>query len=292
MGKTKLTFSAFLPTTSISRVQDYMTDLVKVANSHKASDFFAVIEGPFSDNAERVTNYDQSESSRTTAPGLGRGPGNGTEPGIEPGIASDGTGEPGTGRKRGRPPGSTKKEGQAPVERDGERERPEGPGSARQDGNGNVIQRTRESPQQGRSERTEGDGGSGRSGGPVSRSEPPSRISTGEDRGEDDGWGNDDNNPWDEPSGDLTVEEAVNLPGDEWPDYLTPKEIDRTVMNTLLGDHYRATGGKDRGLTLEVMDRVTGVQQIAKVDERDYVKLARALIKDAARYEQGIKKPK
>ncbi len=90
----------------------------------------------------------------------------------------------------------------------------------------------------------------------------------------------------------MTSEEAVRIPGDEWPDYLTPETIDKTVLNTLLGDHFRATGGKDKALTTEIMEATTGLRSISHIEEENYRKLAKALIKDAARYTYGIKKPK
>jgi hypothetical protein len=280
MTRTKIELSWYLPTSSFSRVSDALEAARKVLeNEHKAHDFFVHIEGPHADQNEGDTN------------GKGTGQGDRLERRADRADDRDGsadaTGKSGSADgtdapKRGR--GRPRKEG--PGSSEGSEQRRDEGADRSQEPERNVVQRTREGATEGRSEGPQRDDRSGRSGRAGSGSDEAPRVNTQDDWGDDWGSGSDTE------TSDLTPAEAVNLPGDEWPDKLTPFDIDATVLNSLLGDHFRATGGKDRGPTFELMERVTGARQISKVAEKDYSALAKALLKDTARYEFGLKKPK
>jgi hypothetical protein len=289
MANTKLTVSFFLPTSSISRVGDCIAALKTVLEGeHKARDFFTQIEGPYKDTDEGPNG--KAERS----PELGRRAGNDDGKSDSSGGDSTGTGDGsdgGTGdapkRGRGRPRKSEAGAGAATGERGGDERRTEAAGGSEATQRTEFV-RTRQGSDEGAWESESRGGSSTGSRDDQRRDRETPRISTGEDRGDGgDDWGDD----WGS-GGDLSVEEAVNLPGDEWPDNLTPKNLDKTQMSAILGDHYRATGGKDRGPTMAIIERIAGTPQLSQVPEKLFVDIAKAVLKDTARYELGLKRPK
>lgn len=81
--------------------------------------------------------------------------------------------------------------------------------------------------------------------------------------------------------------------GNAWPDDLMPEgEITKETLSELLAAHFNSTGGKDREPTFALMQETVGERSIKNVDPKNYDKLARALLKDIAKYTYGIKKPK
>lgn len=78
-----------------------------------------------------------------------------------------------------------------------------------------------------------------------------------------------------------------------WPDDLMPEgEITKEVLAELLAAHFNASGGKDREPTFALMAEITGERSVKNVKPADYVKLAKALLKDVAKYRYGIKAAK
>jgi hypothetical protein len=59
----------------------------------------------------------------------------------------------------------------------------------------------------------------------------------------------------------------------------------------MMSEHFRATGGKQKGPTFQHLRDVSNVDVLAAVPEEDFDTLARRLLKDTARYRYGIKKP-
>lgn len=281
MPKTAITVHFLLPTTAIMRVQDCLAEIVKAVENHKGNTPVVTIHGPIADDfTEKKNGQGSSEDSRNTD--LGRR----DERERERDVASDGNADDGGDdgkpkRGRGRPrkeegPSSGKPDEREPPARDSEGDRRNEPVGTRK-GSGKADR-----------EGTGRDGGSERSRDDQRGNHEASRVKT------DDDWTDEStDSDW---ADEITEEEGedyhAKTPGDNWPNHLTPKEIDKTVLSTILGDHYKATGGKDRGPTFELMESVTGHRQLGHVDEADYRKLAKALLKDIARYKHGVKRPK
>lgn len=297
MPKTKLTLEFFLPTTSMTRVQDALVAIVGVVESHKGNSPFVTIAGPFADNFEKAQDNGKEDNGSS---GLGRaavgrdGAGSaaaGGDAGGSAGDALDGAAAGGDEpkRKRGRPAGSTGKarSGKAERERDD---------AGSDDANGAegteraVALGTREGADEGAGE---GEGGRGRadgSGDDQRGDREASRVEDGADEeatewGDDDDWG-------EEVIAEENEEFHSKTPGDAWPDHLTPKDIDTAVLTSLLAAHYKATGGKDRGLTFDIITRVAGVRALKDIKPEFYTDVAKALLKDTARYTYGVKKAK
>lgn len=284
MPKTALTVAFEIPTTSMSRVQDVMVEIKKAVDDHKGMNFFVTIQGPIADNYEAKENGKRTEDSeehseRRSMDGRGTGSGTGGDDG------SDGDDKPkrGRGRPRKSDAGSSEASGSASGKR--QRSDEDGDGSEGTDGNESV--RTRKGSDEGSGQGEGRSGGSGRGGSSERGNRQASRVKDdeGDDWGDEDGG---DNFEEDDP------EEVAAKSSKEWPDSLTPDErdIDKPYITKLLGDHYNASGGKDRTLTFDVMEDATGTRKLAEIDEQDYVKLAKALLKDIARYKYGIKKAK
>lgn len=311
MTYTKLVTEFYVPTTSISRVQDCLKDIVAAVEAHKGVGIdggapFVTIQGPYSDgiiNSSNGGTHGQAGSRN----GLERGRKVATngdedlprdtfqgEDGADTGTrgsADTGTGADQPKRGRGRPRKSADGDGGSTAQAgssSGERDRGRSSSRSTEDDGGNEPVGTREGSGKADREGKGRDGGSERSRDDQRGNRQASRVT------ESDEWGGEDEGgEWADEEEEDPELVAARSPGDtNWPDSLTPKDIDKTVLSTLLGDHYKATGGKDRAPTFELMESVTGVRQISQIDEDDYVKLAKALLKDAARYRFGIKKPK
>jgi hypothetical protein len=67
--------------------------------------------------------------------------------------------------------------------------------------------------------------------------------------------------------------------------------IDRKALAAMLSEHFRAAGGKSKTPTYDLLHEVAGTDDLAKVKTADYDKLARALLRDTAKYRHGVKKP-
>lgn len=284
MSKTKMTFEFFVPTASVARCIDVRDGIIDyVTRNHRVESVFATITtGPFDE--EEGTDSGKERS------GLGRQP-EGSDNGDDADAGSD---EPKpVKRGRGRPRKHPEAQGKAAQERGGdESEDAEGGQAA----GGTKPERTRKGAGEGAGE-GEGRGGSTRGRGDDQRgNRQAARISSGEDRGEaQDEWEEagdekDVGELWDEAEDEPAELIAARSKG-EWPDSLTPKEIDKTVIQSLLGEHFKSHGGKKKELTFDIMMEVTGARALGEVDPSDYEALAKALLKDAAKYNYGLKKP-
>lgn len=317
MAKTKIVLEAFLPTTSTARVGDAVTAVIKeLQENHRAGGFFITYSGPYPDNATEGNENGERRLERRAAEG--------SEAGGRDAAEGDG-GDDSKPAKRGRGRPRKAEGSRTPPEGRG---RDRGDEDDRnEDARGNEPVRTRKGADEGPDGGEEGQRGSGRGRDNQRGNREAARISTGEDRGEaddevpeflkkergvksrrdagrDDRDGNDADDWGDDESGD---DDGWGDEGDEaedprleaaksnesWPNELLPckpGDIDKTVITTLLGEHFKAAGGKDRQITFDVMEKVTNERALKDVDERDYVKLAKALMKDAARYEFGLQK--
>lgn len=295
----RVTLQFFLPTTSLARVSDAMAEIRKAVEENKGSNIEIGLYTPAiphgaqdNDDGKRLERSERNEAR-------GRGEGrDGTEDGT--GKADDGKAGKPAGRRGRLPKSSGDGDGNEGSSRSAAEGRGRGKGrdgdEAGEDARGNVAERTRKGADEGVDE---GEGRRGRSGG--SRDDQrgnreASRISSGKDRGEaDDAWGDDDDKAggWDDEGGEEDARLVAARSKKEWPDDLlpcNPDDIDASVITSLLSDHFAATGGKDRSLTTDIMSEVTGTRSIREVEEKDYPDLARALMKDAAKYEFGLKK--
>jgi len=283
MARTKLVVEFFLPTTSINRVQDCMGEVVKVVESHKGTTPFVVISGPHSDNGEVKNGEEQgSELGRARRADSGSSVAAGTgDNGTGAGIGTD-TGEP-VKRGRGRPPGSGKARSGSSEEGRGT---DDASGASSSEGTRNDEPvRTREGADKGSTE--------GRSGSRGSTGSGDDQRGDREEAGLDEGWDEEaSGDDWSDADDENDEEWHAKTPGHEIPDRFLPKEIDKATVQQLLADHYKATGGKDRGPTFDLMDDAVGSKQLSNVSEADYKKLAKALIKDTWRYRYGVKKSK
>jgi hypothetical protein len=84
---------------------------------------------------------------------------------------------------------------------------------------------------------------------------------------------------------------CAKTPGDAWPDSLTPESVTRETLNELMATHYQAAGGKSREPTFDLLHLVCEADGLASVPAAEYRRLAKALLKDTARYRYGLKKP-
>ena len=320
MPKTKLQAELFLPTTSVARISDFATDLNAVLVKHKAEGFFLTTSGPFPDKyTERgFTNVatvgttrsvdspdgrpgdgERSERARQAAADFGA---QGPEPEPEPGAEAGDGSKPAGGRKprsdAGKPRGAR---GGTEAGTAGEGPERAGRGSraqagAERDGNGDAPQ----GGQQGRGEREGQDRGprvGGRGAGRADqRDAEASRVAA-----QDEDWGSggsagasDDER---EPGVEDEAWHAKTPDEDGWPDHLMPPgDLDRAALSTILGDHYRAHGGKFRSVTFDKLwdatqDSVHGAaENLDQLHPDDFDHVARVLLRDAAQYRHGIKK--
>jgi hypothetical protein len=297
MAKTMVQITLLLPHVSISRYGDMMTDVRSSVEKHKGEITLVQMTGPISDGTTGERNGESSQSSDDGGSGRELGRSERSRAARDAFDSPDagsgsGSGEPAADapRRRGRPSNAERAEraaqaGASAGERSsGERAAPAGRGEGAQR---NEPERTREGSDT-RSRQGEGRSGSSERGRDDQRgNREAARIEPADD------WGDSPEDWADEITGDEGEDFHAKTPGDDWPDHLMPEgEIDKTVLSTLLGDHYKATGGKDRSLTFEVMENAVGTRQLGMVNEADYDRLARALLKDTARYRHGIKKPK
>lgn len=94
-----------------------------------------------------------------------------------------------------------------------------------------------------------------------------------------------------EPEDDGVNGEAwcAKTPGDDWPDSLTPADVDRSTLTTIMSDHYRAHGGKVKAVTFDLLFKACEAAVIADVPEKELRRVAKLFLKDTARYVHGIK---
>jgi hypothetical protein len=64
--------------------------------------------------------------------------------------------------------------------------------------------------------------------------------------------------------------------------------LDKAALGQVLSQHFEQSG--DRAKTLAVLKEATGESALPNVHPDDYDKAARALLKDAARIEYGVKR--
>ena len=317
MAKTKVVLEFFLPTTKTQVVANCMADVLSMAKTtYDARDVFASYSGPFVDEyvpENRRGNNEASGNSRNGSGGGGAGGGRADGGGRVERSARDeaderarsdfedderarsdfeddegnaGPAEPAPEpaepkRKRGRPPGSGKRaEASGSAAGSEQREqRAEGTGRSAEGNRGNVSRGTDEGAREGRGQGEGGSRGAGADRGNQRRDAEQARVADPND------W-NDDDGP------DANLEEGpdwwAKTPGDEWPDHLTPENIDETVLAQLLAKHFEACG--DRQKTYAVMQEATNERTLKNVHPDDFDKLARALLKDAARIQFGVKR--
>lgn len=312
MAKTRVVIEVFLPTTSMSRVNDFVVKVVDAAVKEHRGEFpNVVINGPFHDGYVPEMMRGSNEASGNSRNGSGGGgAGGGRADGggrversardeaderarndFEDDFEDDDEGSAGPAepapepaepkRKRGRPPGSGKRaEASGSAAGSEQREqRAEGTGRSAEGNRGNVSRGTDEGAREGRGQGEGGSRGAGADRGNQRRDAEQARVADPND------W-NDDDGP------DANLEEGpdwwAKTPGDEWPDHLTPENIDETVLAQLLAKHFEACG--DRQKTYAVMQEATNERTLKNVHPDDFDKLARALLKDAARIQFGVKR--
>lgn len=292
---TRVTVSFLFKGTSLTRNADMMSFVMEEIEKRNGLDATYVI----------ATLNEGTENGRRELGRAGNG-GEGTEgkrAEAGSGKAADADGGDGkaAGKPRGRPRKSDDADGGNADAGNGEEARSSGGkrgggkrAEAGEDRGGNVSSGTDEGADEGNVGRAEGRGGAGGRGGAVGGDRQAARVSSGEDRGEaDDDWGDDAAAPkedeWEEENPRLV---AARMPASKWPDDLLPvarDEIDKTVLTTLLSEHFNANGG-NKAKTLDLMETTTGHRAVKDVDPADYRKLACTLMHSAARYEFGLEK--
>jgi hypothetical protein len=307
MAKTKVAFEVFLPTTSMNRVNDFVVKVLDAAVKEHRGEFpHVVISGPYHDNFVPENLRGTNEAPGSSEHGSGRGNAGGGRAdgggrversardeaderaradfedgegaGDAPGPAAPA--EPakrGRGRPRKSDAGSAEASGTA-AGSEQRNQRAEGSGSPAEGNRGNVAGRTDEGAGQGRGEGQGGSRGAGSDRGNQQRNAEAPRVASPDD--------------WNDDGPDANVEEGPDwwckTPGDEWPDHLTPENVDETVLAQLLAKHFEACG--DRQKTYAVMQEATKERTLKNVHPDDFDKLARALLKDAARIQFGVKR--
>jgi hypothetical protein len=316
MANSKIVVEFFLPTTSNSRIGDCTQAIFDIVKAQRGEGFFSTISGPYEAAAQRVQNESGrlehvgsaggSRSTEAREAFQGRQGSGGTA-----GAASERGGrEPGTGT------GSADDDGQ-PAKRGRGRPRKEGPGSAparseRDDastGRAQGIERPEPVGTRQGSDEGPGEGqGRGRSSGGSRDDQRGDRQAARVIRPDDEDWGDgddaaasDDAPEWggdDEPVLDVTdfPEDwhAKDPSTDLWPEALMPngltkEKINQGHLNTLMGEHFKAQGGKDRRKTFDLLAPF-GAQNLSQIDPQDHWKLARIVVKDTMRYVHGVKK--
>lgn len=280
MAKTKGVLEFFLPTSSFARINDAIEEVRKVLEKHRGTDFFITYSGPFPDDT-RGDNGGQSEHRRDVGrSGPGRDEADNRARDDFEDEAGDGADEPAepVKRKRGRPPGSGKR-AEASGSSSGQSGRGEGSGRSGEGDRGNERRRADEGAGEGRGEGEGRSRGAGADRGAERRDPEQTRVKASQN--------------WDEDGPDNNTEEGADwwakTPGDEWPDHLMPKgDLDKAMMGEILSQHFEQSG--DRAKTLAVLKEATGESSLPNVHPDDYDKAARALLKDAARIEYGVKR--
>lgn len=293
MPKTHITVEFKIPTTSMSRIQDVLGPILKAVEEHRGEGFFTTIRGPILDdekteakaNGKREDAEERTRSGRVERDGDAERSVSGDD---RKSVGDDGDDGDKPKRGRGRP---RKSDGDAPEARSSERKRDRDAedASGAEGSEHDEPKRTRKGSDEGASEGRSRSRSTSGSGDDQRGNREASRV---KDDGDD--WGDEDSGDnFEEPS-EEELEEAAAKSSKAWPDSLTPdpEEIDKPYITKLLGDHYNATGGKDRTLTFDLMDEVCETRKLGEVDEKDYVRLAKALLKDIARYKYGVKKAK
>lgn len=316
MSKTQIVITLVLPTTSYSRIGDFMADIVSVREKHKGADMFTTMSGPILDiDSERQTNATHSDD------GPGRGTGGSGRDGRGGGVGRSEAAERAAAdfaepegpesaaaeqpKRRGRPrkqpdAGGTGPEAEGAPARGRKRtEGAAGPaeGTARTEPVG-----TRQGAGEGAGQGQGGRGGAGGSRDDQRGDREASRVASAND-----GWDDEDQSEGaggetaglnDEEGPDWWCKTPDNRDGSiEWPDHLMPQtwidgtDIELEHITPLLAAHFTASGGKDREPTFEIVKAITGERNIKNVDPDKYEELVRALLKDTARYEFGVKKP-
>lgn len=325
--KTKITVATFLPTTSRSRHMDFLADLEKVVTAHKGHGTQVVISGPYHPGyvPEELRGTDNAKHATSDAGGGSDGGTGGGERSerqraaaadfAEPEAPAD-AGKPAGGRKprsdAGKPRGPRGGGAEASGSAAGQSGRGRGRGSAQGgdaaggDGDGSAPEG---GEQRGRAGE-KADGGSGRGRGQARRADDgdaeASRVAAAaEDWGSSSSSAKDANDgkpgiggkAEDGPEFDNFEEEeawwAKTPDEDGWPDSLMPEQdpLTRSDMSNLMSDHFRAAGGKFREPTFDLLYLHFGADNLDEVKEEDYDKLARILLRDAAKYTYGVKKP-
>jgi hypothetical protein len=320
MPKTKVLAEIFFPTTALTRISDFTKDLDTLRKNHKGLELFVTISGPYPDNHTERGIYDSTaDTSRPGGDGrTGSGErsergqaaaadfGDGTEAEQPNTAAEPEAGD--SGKPAGRKPRSDagKPRGARGAEASGSAA--EGPeragrgagseGGAKRDGNGDA-------PQGGRKGRGEGQG---QDGGPRERGRGAGRADGGDAEAsrvapQDEDWGSGGSSGASEDLSSLNDEEgeewwAKTPDSDGWPDHLMPEgELDRGAMSTIFSDHYRSHGGKFRAVTFDLLwdatqDSVHGAaENLDQLHPDDFDHVARIMLRDAAKYRHGIKKP-
>lgn len=325
MGKSsKVVVQFYLPTTSYSRIGDGLQAIFDVVKAQRGEGYFATISGPHGEEEataqkpegpnDRRLDEQRSGSGRASeareAFEGGKGAADAAKPAPAPtASADDGKPRASTG-KRGRPPGSRNRkdagEAGASEERPERRERQSGD---TEDARGDEPVRTREVSDEG------APAGGGRArGADRSRDDQrgdreaprlkvvPKSQDDGIDWGEDDEWGGGEDDAADPPSDDPFDEDDMDeawiakAPGDLWPIKRMPiseDELTIPVLSKLLSEHHMAaTGGSDdRSLTRAILAKFAA-DNLKNLDERDYWKFARTIVKDTMRYVHGVKAQK
>lgn len=288
MFKTKVVLEFFLPTTSLSRINDVVEPIRKGIEGARGQGFFMTYSGPFPDDSEAKTN-DRNSSTADGRPDLGRsGDRDAADARARDDFQDDQTGERGGDQpaepvKRGR--------GRPPKQRDGAEASGTAPGKS---GRGSDAEGSR-GP-------AEGSGGNVARGADEGAGEG---LGSGEGRARGAGRDRDAERGnseearvkpapnWDEEGPDANTEEGADwwckTPGAEWPDHLMPKgTLDKAMLGEILSQHFEQSG--DRVKTLAVLKEATGEGALPNVHPDDYDKAARALLKDAARIQYGVKR--
>lgn len=292
MPKTRITVAFEIPTTSMSRVQDVLGPIKEAVDSHKGQEFLVTIVGPIADNYSTEAKTNGKREDAEEHPRSGRVERDGS---AERSVSGDGgksvgdDGDDGDKPKRGRgrprkSDGDAASSGSSERKRDRDAEDASGAEGSEHD----EPKRTRKGSDEGASEGRSRSRGASGSGDDQRGNREASRV-----KDDADDWGDEGGDSFEEPS-DEELEEAAAKSSKAWPDSLTPndEDIDKPYITKLLGDHYNATGGKDRTLTFDLMDEVCETRKLGEVEEDDYRKLAKALLKDIARYKHGVKKAK
>lgn len=292
---TKITFEVFLPTTSTARVNDFILACDSIAKEHKGRAPFVTFQGPFNEQFERnLSNVRQSEGGEPVRNERAEAA---AADFAEPEASGDG--KPGrkprsdAGQPRGPRQGKTGSAAEGP-----ERGAQAGgaKGGAGGDGDGATAKGGQRGGGTGKGKDGGPGGGVGRTGDAHRGNEQAASVEAAEEDWDNENGGEGDD--WDTPATDESEGEDQDAkwwcrtPGNTWPDKLMPEgEITRTVLSGLMSDHFRAAGGKQKAPTFEIIREISNVSTLSDVPEADYDALARALLKDTARYEHGVKKP-
>lgn len=304
VGAKRIIISANLPESfDTAALQNLNADIAKAMHGAKATDVEFNFSYPWGGSTPTKTKDGQNERV-----GRGRDDEDGTaedeapkrrgRPRKSAEDADDGDDEqPARRRRRAADDGDDAEEARTQTRRRVRRSRTE----ADEDAGGNEPERASEDDEEsggkgaGRRRSSGGSAGSRRGTGKPVRVEQPADE-------DDEEWGDDEDGEEedaDEDGEDVYTDEEMTAngeewnaktPGDEWPDGLTPKKVDDAVLKRLMAEHHEATGQEARKATFDVMENVAGTRKLSEVKPAAYRKLAKALLKDTARYTYGVKK--